>query len=99
MDGGTVGGSGHQPVEHVQLAHQMALPTPPIDGLQLIWPMSSARKTDQPDTRAAASRGSRRFAAGMTATNDQNVDHRRALAESRRRLNDGAFHVKRANQI
>ena len=79
MDCGAVGGAGHQPVEHVELAHQMALADPADRRVARHLADILGAEADQADASAAARRRSRGLAAGMTAANDQDVKHRRRL--------------------
>ena len=62
LDAGAVGRPAHDPVERVDLAHQMPLPSPPIAGLQDISPIVAAC-----DGSAAAVRAPSRAAAAAAS--------------------------------
>ena len=88
MDRRAIRGTRHQPVEHVELANQMALADPADRRIARHLPDVLGAEGEQPDARAAPRRGSRSLAAGMAGADDQNVVHVvGALAAS-------MFHVK-----
>ncbi len=75
MDRGAVGGARHQPVEHVELAHQMALANPADRRVARHLPDILGAEGQQADARAAPGRGSRSLAAGMAGADDEHVIH------------------------
>jgi hypothetical protein len=87
MDRGAVGGSRHQSVEDVELAHEVPLADPADRRIARHLSDVLGPKRQERDPRAPASRGSRSFASGMAAADDQNVAHDR-------RLTSTVFHVK-----
>ena len=80
MDGGAVGGARHQPVENVQLAHEMAFADPADRRVARHLPDIFGAESQQADARAAAGRSGGRLAAGMAGADDQNVEHARRLS-------------------
>ena len=87
VDRGAVGGARHQPVEHVELADQMALADPADRRVARHLPDVFGAEGQQADARAAPGRGRRSFAAGMAGADDEHVVHARPLSRS-------LFHVK-----
>ncbi len=81
MDRGAIGGARHQPVEHVELAHQMALADAADRRIARHLTYVFRAEREQANARAAASRGSRSLAAGMAGADHQNVVHDLALAD------------------
>ena len=75
MDRRAVRGARHQTVEHVELAHQMALADAADRGIARHLAGILGAEGEQADARAAAGRGSRSLAAGMAGTDHQNVVH------------------------
>jgi hypothetical protein len=75
MDAGAVRGARHQAVEHIQLADQVPFADSSNRWIAGHLTNVLAAERDKSDSRAAASRGCRRFAAGMTGTDDQDVEH------------------------
>ena len=75
MDRRAVGGARHQPVEHVELAHQMALADPADRRVARHLPDILGAEGQQADARAAARRRGRGFASGMAGADDENVEH------------------------
>src|SRR5947207_1145043 len=96
MDGSTIRSAGHQPVEHIQLAHEMALADATDGRVAAHLADILDAETDQANAGAATCRRRRRLAARMPSTDNQNVVHLRALAESRLAGNKRWFHVKHA---
>jgi hypothetical protein len=87
VDRGAIGGARHQPVEDVELANQMALADPADRRVAAHLAEVFGAEADQADASAAARRRCRRLAAGMTAANDQDIEHSGPLAESGFRRN------------
>ena len=77
MDRGAVGGARHQPVEHVELAHQMTLADAADRRIARHLAEILGAEGQQADARAAARRGGRRFAPGVAGADDQYVVHAR----------------------
>ena len=97
VDRGPVGGTGHQSVEHVELANQMPLPNPADRRVAGHLTDILSAKSHKPDARATARRGRRSLAAGVAAADDQDIKHAKALSRFCPRekiVSDEMFHVK-----
>ncbi len=81
MDRRAVGGARHQPIEHVELADEVALADAADRRIARHLSRVFGAEGQQADARAAAGRGSRSFAAGMAGADDDDVKHRAALAD------------------
>jgi hypothetical protein len=80
VDRRLIGGPRHQPVEHVELADEMALANPSDRRITRHLTGIFGLKSEQADARTAAGRGSRSFASGVAGADHQHVKHARALA-------------------
>jgi hypothetical protein len=80
VNGRSIRGAGHEPVEHVQLAYQMALADAADRRVAAHLAYIVGAEADHPHARAAPRRGSGGLAASVSAPNDQHIEHRRALA-------------------
>ena len=95
MERGAVGGAGHQTVEYVELADQMAFADPADRRVARHLAKIFRAECQQADARTAPCRRSGRLAPGMTRTNDNDIVHLQSLRDSRFRGNDQVvFHVK-----
>ncbi len=79
VDRGAIGGAGHQPVKHIELAHQVALANPADRRVARHLPGILEAEGEQADPRAATGRGSRSLASGMAGANHHYVVHLGAL--------------------
>ena len=80
MDCGTIGGTGHQTIEHIEFADQMTLAHPTDGGIAAHLADILDAERDQSHPSATARRCRSRFRAGMSTTNDENVVHCAPLA-------------------
>ena len=99
MDCGPIGGPGHDAAHRVDFADQMALAHPADRRIARHLAKIVRAKGQQRHARAAARRGTSRLASGMTATNDQYVEHRPPIQARARRVQRSMFHVKRAGYL
>jgi len=81
VDRGAVGGARHQPIKHVELAHQMAFANATDGWVARHLPDILGAKGQETNPRTAARGGSRCLAAGMAGANHHNVVHSRLLAD------------------
>ena len=84
LDAAAIGHAPHQPIERVDLAHQMALAEPADRGIAGHGADGREPMGDQRDLRAHARRRRRRLAAGVPAAHDDHVVsriHRSALRD------------------
>jgi hypothetical protein len=81
VDGGPVGGQCHQPVEYVELAHEVAFANAANRRIARHLSNVLGAERQQADARATPGRGSRSLAPGMAGPDHQNVVHGCALVD------------------
>jgi len=81
MDRCMVSSARHQPIEDVELAHEMTLADPADRWIARHLPGIFGAKRKQSDTRTPSGGGSRSLASGMAGADHQNVEHVVALAD------------------
>ena len=88
MDGGAIGGLGHDPTHCVDFPDQVAFPNPADRGVATHLAEIVGPEGQQRDARTPARRSASRFAPGMAAADDQHVEHSRAIQSSRLVFNE-----------
>ena len=98
MDGRGIGGAGDDSAERIDFAHEMALADPTDRRIARHAPDVATPEGCQRHARAAPRRGGSGFYSGVTGTNDENIDHRGALAVRAGEIKSRLFHVKLFSQ-